>query len=102
MSLKPEIITMEIVAAEMPGLESRKKELTLLRDEALNRFKTIEKVVNENKAFEGKSKEQVDESVSLLLEEWIKMREYYPEVRLAMLQKISAFVAPAAEEPKKP
>ena len=99
MSLKPKIILTEEVVAQIPALLIRKNELTLARDEVAARLATIEQVMKENTILETKTKEQVDESVTLYLEEWIKIREYYPEVRLGILQKTLEFIAP--EEKKK-
>ena len=99
MSLKPKIIATEELNSAMLTLQVRKEELTLTRDEALARLNSIEQVLKENKILEAKTHEQVSESVNLYLEEWIKMREFYPEVRLGILQKTLDFVMPA--DPKK-
>ncbi len=104
MKLKPEIIPMDQVAAEMPVLLERKNEKLLLRNESKTRLATIEKVMTENKTMEENSNQQITESLNVFMDEWTKAREYYPEVRFGILQKIITFVGVAEEtktEPKK-
>jgi hypothetical protein len=108
MKLKPEIIPMDQVAAEMPVLLEKKNEKLLLRNESKTRLATIEKVMTENKAMEEISDQQITESLKVFNDEWAKARDYYPEVRFGILQKIITFVGTAEEnndapkaEPKK-
>lgn len=94
MSLKPKIIVTEDVATQMLALVVRRDELTLTRNEVAARLATIEQVIKENEMLEAKTREQVAESVNMYLEEWIKMKEYYPEVRFGILQKTLEFLVP--------
>ena len=104
MKLKAEIIPMDQVALEMPLLLEKKNEKLLLRNESKTRLASIEKVMAENKAMEENANQQITESVDVFLDEWIKTRECYPEVRFGILQKIITFIGTAEEaktEPKK-
>jgi hypothetical protein len=100
MSLKPKITLTEELNTQTLALKVRKDELTLTRDEVLARLNSIEQVLKENEILVAKTHEQVTESVNMYLEEWIKMREYYPEVRLGILQKTLEFVMPPDQKKK--
>jgi len=101
MSIKPAIISTETLASQVQELGLKKDELTLTRDEAAERLRTIEQVINENATLAKKTKEQVAESVALYLEEWAKVKELYPEIRLGILQKIVDRYAAEEERIKK-
>ena len=94
MSIKPETIATEDVITQTLALQVRKNELTLTRDEVAARLNTIEQVINENELLQTKTKEQVAESVDLYLDEWEKMKEFYPEIRLGILQKTLELLSP--------
>ncbi len=94
MSFKPETIATEDVITHTLALQVRKNELTLTRDEVAARLNTIEQVINENELLQAKTKEQVAESVDLYLDEWEKMKEFYPEIRLGILQKTLELLSP--------
>jgi len=100
MSIKPPVILTEQLAGLVQGLLLKKDELTLTRDEIAARLATIEQVISENAALAQKTKEQVAESVDLFLEEWKKVKEYYPEVRLGILQRTLEMVTPETEKKK--
>ena len=94
MSIKTETIATEDVITQTLALQVRKNELTLTRDEVAARLNTIEQVINENELLQTKTKEQVAESVDLYLDEWEKMKEFYPEIRLGILQKTLELLSP--------
>jgi len=100
MSIKPAIILTETLATQIQELILKKDELTLTRDEIAARLATIEQVIAENTALAQKTKEQVAESVNLFLEEWKKIQECYPEVRLGVLQKTLDLITPETEKKK--
>jgi len=98
MSFKPKVIVTEEVITLLPPLYAKKDELTIARDQIAERLATIEMVIKENEVLEAKTKELVAESVNLFIEEMKKNIEYYPEVRLGVLQKSLEFITP---DPKK-
>lgn len=101
MSFKPKIIVSEEVITLLPPLYAKKDELTIARDQISERLATIEMVIKENEVLEAKTKEQVSESVNIFLEEWKKSKEYYPEVRLGVLQKALEFITVDPKKKKK-
>jgi Tfp pilus assembly protein PilN len=100
MSLKPKVILTEELADQIQALMIKKDELLLQRDEVAQRLQTIEMVNKENAALAAKTKEQVAESVDLFLEEWKKIPELYPEVRLGILQRTLELITPPPEKKK--
>lgn len=94
MSFKSNVIVTEEVLKQTQELQAKKDELTLTRNEKAARLATIEHVMKENELLEAKAKEQMLESVDLFLEQWAKMKEYYPEVRLGILQKTLELATP--------
>ena len=101
MSFKPKVIVTEEVVTLIPPLYARKDELTIARDQIANRLATIEMDIKETEVLEAKTKEQVSESVNLFMEEWKKSKEYYPEVRLGVLQKALEFITVDPKKKKK-
>jgi NADH:ubiquinone oxidoreductase subunit E len=100
MSLKPKMILTEEIVSQAPQLLARKNELTLAHQEVSARLASIEQVMKENSILEAKTKEQVAESLSLLLEEAEKVKECYPEIRFNILQKALEFATPADAKKK--
>ena len=101
MSIKPPVMLTEKLNEQIQALLLRKNELILSRDEIAERLRMIEQVINENAALEQKTKEQVAESVDLFLEEWKKIHDYYPEVRLGILQRTVEMITPDEKGKKK-
>lgn len=100
MSVKPNILVTEEVAQQVKALQARKAEVTAKRDEAALRLKTIEQIMQESVMLINKTKEQVTESVDLFLEEWTKIKELYPEVRLEINKKAVEFLNQTAARKK--
>lgn len=100
-SLKPKVILTEDLAKLTLELQVRKDELTLTRDEVAARLANIEQVMKENAMLEQKTREQVAESLELYLDEWQKMKAFYPEVRLGILLKAMEFLTPDDKGKKK-
>ena len=94
MSLMPKITLTEELTVQIQALQIKKSELILARDEIVERLRAIELVNKENAALTAKTKEQVSQSIDLYLEEWKKIPEFYPEVRLGVLQKTLELVTP--------
>ena len=99
MSMKPKIILTEEVTTQIQELEIKRDQLALNRTEAEDRFNTIQQVLQENSLLEAKAKKLVEEFITLKESENGKLKKYFPEVRLGILQKIVEFVGvpPVAE-----
>jgi hypothetical protein len=99
MSMKPKIILTEEVTSQIMEYESKRDQLTLKRTEIEDRFNTIQQVVQENAALELKAKKLIEEYQALKNQESTRMKQYFPEIRLGILQKIVEFIGatPAAD-----
>jgi hypothetical protein len=99
MSMKPKIILTEEVTSQIMEYESKRDQLTMKRAEIEDRFNMIQQVVQENAALEQKAKKLIEQYQELMNQESLKLKQYFPEIRLGILQKIVEFigVTPAAD-----
>jgi hypothetical protein len=92
MSMKPKIILTEEVTSQIMEYESKRDQLTMKRTEIEDRFNMIQQVVQENAALEQKAKKLIEQYQELLEQESVKRKQYFPEIRLGILQKIVEFI----------
>ena len=99
MSMKPKIILTEEVTTQIMEYETKRDQLTLKRTEIEDRFNMIQQVVQENAALEQKAKKLIEQYQELMIQESLKLKQYFPEIRLGILQKIVEFIGatPAAD-----
>jgi hypothetical protein len=90
--MKPKIILTEEVTTQIMEYETKRDQLTLKRTEIEDRFNMIQQVVQENAALEQKAKKLIEQYQELLGQESVKKKQYFPEIRLGILQKIVEFI----------
>ncbi len=101
MSQIPEIITPEQVAEQTHAMMQQKDQLESQIRDLSHRLKQIESSLAEAEGLKHKIQEQIKISVDHVNTEWKRKSEYYPEIRLKILEKTLELVAPppAAKKP---
>lgn len=92
MSMKPKIILTEEVTTQIQEFEIKRDQLANTRSEIEERFNTIQQVIQENASLEAKARKLIEEFTQLDEAENAKRKEYFPEIRLGILQKIVEFI----------
>ncbi len=87
MSLKPKVMVTEEVITLIQKYETRKNALELKLEKEKRRLDQVHQVLQENSLLEGKAKVLINEFLMLQSSLWTKNKDFYPETRLAILQK---------------
>ena len=98
MTLKPNVITQEQVVEQMLALVPQKQALDSTLAQLEKRIHLIENSLKENDQPRTQVKELIHISLEHFNVEWKRKSDFFPEIRLAILQKTLELAAPA---PKK-
>jgi hypothetical protein len=93
MSLKPPPLPTEQVAEQAHALQQQQAQLEQQRDVLENRLQSIESSLGENENLRKQVEVLMAESLSHSQEEWKRKSEYYPDIRLQILQKALELLA---------
>jgi TolA-binding protein len=96
MSLKPPIIAQDQLVEQTQHMSQQKDQLENSLDLLQHKLEQIEHSIGENDHLKTKVKELMDQSLGMFQTEWKRRFEFYPEIRLKVLEKTVALVAPAA------
>ena len=94
MSLKPPIITQDQLVEQVLHMGQQKQQLENTLALLQNKLKMIEHSLGENDQLKEKIKDLMAQSFGLFQEEWKRRTEFYPEIRLKVLEKNLALIAP--------
>ena len=98
MTMKPKVILTEEVIAQMQEYEQKQNDLELKLEEEQRKFEQIQQVLQENAILETKAKALINEYISLHFSLWGKNKEFYPEIRLGVVQKALELIGSANAE----
>lgn len=101
MSLKPTVITAAQVAEQTQKLTKTTWEMTLTVRQLEKRLAAIERSLAENDHLKAAVLKMRDESLGLFQTEWRKRKEFYPDVRLAIVTKVVELLTPPKKDKDK-
>ena len=94
MSLKPPVITQDQLIEQVQHMDQQKQQLDHTLSLLQHKLQMIEKSLGENDQLKHKVQELMEVSLNLFQEEWKRRTEFYPEVRLKILEKTVDLLAP--------
>jgi SMC interacting uncharacterized protein involved in chromosome segregation len=94
MSVKPSVISQEAVVEQVKLLQAQKADLEVQLDQLQIKLKNIEASIAENDDLRSKNKTMLEQCFSQFDEEWKRRAEYFPDIRLNVLNAASTLVAP--------
>lgn len=94
MSLKPPIITQDQLMEQVQHMDQQKQQLESSLSLLRHKLELIEKSVGENDHLRAKVQELMNLSYQNFEAEWKRRTEYYPEIRLKILEKAIDLLAP--------
>jgi hypothetical protein len=96
MIIKPKVIVTEDVITQIQKFESRKNNLELKLEKEKRRLEQVHQVLQENNLLEAKAKVLINEYLMIQTSTLQKNKEYYREIRLAIIQKALDFLSSSA------
>ena len=100
MSLKPPVITQEQLIEQVQHLTQQTQQIETNLELLQHKLKQIEHSIGENDTLKHKIEGLTLQSIQLFEIEWKRRAEYYPEIRLKVIEKARDLIAPAAPEKK--
>jgi chaperonin cofactor prefoldin len=94
MSLKPPVITQDQLIEQIQHMDQQKQQLDNSLGLLQHKLQMIEKSLGENDQLKHKVHELMEASLTHFQTEWKRRTEFYPEVRLKILEKAVALIAP--------
>ncbi len=84
---KPAVLSLEDLEALKPGLIEQRDEMTAKVTHLATQLNKIQSSIKENLVLTHKTQQYFSESYALFLEEWSRRSEYFPDLRVQILQK---------------
>ena len=100
MSLKPVVITMEQLSEQLLNMSQQEKQLKSSLDLIKHKLHQVEHSLAENDNLRAKIHELMHQSFVHFNTEWKRRTEFYPDIRLRILEKAVDMIAPPTA-PKK-
>lgn len=98
MSVEAPILPQAKVIEQVKGLHEQKNQLQTHLTQIEDKLRMIEMSLSENDNLKKKVKELLAASHAHFMEEWKRRIEFYPDIRLASLQKLIEINAPAVKK----